>query len=692
MAIVPQEASPPDGVVTIKEAPTPQDIEDQAALDLVVSDAQSAMSWIEGQQWNECWRVTDMLYDSPRTFATWDSGTLQPQVQRYTLAEHVNSLHPQMMEGIFYSGSETECFTFEPRPGTEADVARARATVINVQMDQMEFEQEVALGLFQGILHGTGIFKWGIETVEEIEYEYKRKAPPLTQDLPLIGDVTTATEESDEFEEVENKRTVTKPFFKWRENREILVDPKLKHPDIRRAKFVIDKYYATLDDLLAMRNDPNYDMPSEEEIKSWFDNPKEQPAVLGNLDSTTGSPSIGTQGQPDWLETSIDPYEEGLMILERTDCNRIITVLNNKKVIQNRPNKYGVINYYSWNWYNRIRAFWGLGCGRIVGTDQRLQQGLENSGLALLQLIMDPPFVVEGDDNVPSQNVRLRKGAIVKIKKDGKIYPMEMPKMPLGEIFAFLQNSSAKAEAADGANSQLVQGAVPGQGGKTSLTRTAGGAQQFGAAVATRLQGPVGHFVQQVLVPFVYQLDTLNRRFVPMNQVRTILGDELGPSFKFDESKFLNGKVEFDCLAGAHLASRKIMAQALPLLTQIFDNPQILEMLADNNQEYVDVKEMLLMWLEATGWRNRKSLIKPMNQDMIARRQQKQAQAAGAMKIQAQGALENQKHQNRLGEQDQKQALGTVRDLIDKSYEQGGDYLLRQAEEKAPALLGAEGE
>lgn len=692
MAMLPQESAPPDGVVTIQEAPSAQDIEDQAALDLVVTDAATAMSWIEAQQWNECWRVTDMLYDSPRTFATWDSGTLQPQVQRYTLAEHVNSLYPQMMEGIFYSGSETECFTFEPRPGTDADIARARATVINVQMDQMEFENEVGLGLFQGILHGTGIFKWGIETVEEKYYEYTRKTQPLTQRGSLGEEITAPTTESDEFEEEEKTRIITKPFFKHRENREVLVDPKLKHPDIRKAKFVIDKYYKTLDELLEMRNDPNYDMPSEEEIKSWFENPKEQPEVLGNLDTTTGSPSVGTQGQPDWIETSIDPYEEGLMILERWDNNKVITVLNNKKVIQNRTNKYAVIPFYSWNWYNRIRAFWGLGTGRMVGTDQRLQQGLENSGLALLQLIMDPPFVISGDDNVPTQNVRLRKGGIIKIKQDGKITPLEMPKLPLGEIFAFLQNSSAKAEAADGANSQLVQGSVPGQGGKTSLTRTAGGAQQFGAAVATRLQGPVGHFVTQVLVPWVYQLDTLNRRFIPMNQVRTILGDELGAAYKFDESKFLSGRVDFDCLAGAHLASRKIMAQALPLLTQIFDNPQILEMLADNNQEYVDVKEMLLMWLEATGWRNRKSLIKKMDQGMIQRRQQKQAQAAGAMKIQAQGALENQKHQNRMDEQDQKQALGTTRDLITKSYDQGGDYLLRQAEEKAPGLLGSEGE
>src|ERR1035437_5821928 len=100
----------------------------------------------------------------------------------------------------------------------------------------------------------------------------------------------------------------------------------------------------------------------------------------------------------------------------------------------------------------------------MIGTDQRLRSGLENSGLALLQLIMDPPFVISGDDNMPTQNVRMRKGGIIKIKGDGKITPLEMPKLPLGEIFAFLQNSQSKSEAADGANSQMMQGAVPGQG------------------------------------------------------------------------------------------------------------------------------------------------------------------------------------------------------------------------------------
>jgi hypothetical protein len=194
------------------------------------------------------------------------------------------------------------------------------------------------------------------------------------------------------------------------------------------------------------------------------------------------------------------------------------------------------------------------------------------------------------------------------------------------------------------------------------------------------------------LIPWIFQLDELNRRFLPMKQIRTVLTDELGPDYKFQDDKFLNGRVEFDCLAGAHLASRKIMAQAMPLITQIFDNPAIQSQLNEIGEEYVDIKEMLLMWLESTGWRNRKSLIKKMTPEQKQRQKEKQQEAAGASKVAGQIAVGHARSQDQAQLLDQKGEQGIVRDMISKSFDQGGDALLRQAEEKAPAMLGAEGE
>ncbi|MCU1305175.1 MAG: hypothetical protein JWQ87_5459 [Candidatus Sulfotelmatobacter sp.] len=681
--------------ITTADVPSPEEIELAAALELVKNDASTAQSWLEGNQWNENWRQIDILYDSPRVFSVWEGGTPKPSVVRYTLAQHVNSIHPTLIEGLFYND---ECFVADPRPGTEAEVVRARSTVIKVQMDQMEFANEVSMGLFQTILHGTGIYKWGLQTVEEDYYTYEQAGAPLSQTNSLGQNITADTAASRKWKEIKKTRTVIKPFFENREIRNVLVDPKLKIPDIRRAGFVIDKFYLTLVDILDLKADPNYAeylTETEDEIKAWFDTPKEQPAQLGNLDTNPGTPAIAGQGQPDWMETSQDPYEQGLMCLERWDAHKVITVLNNKKVIQSRPNPYGVIPFYSSNWYNRIKAFYGLGVGKMVGTDQRLQQGLENAGLELLQLIMDPPFAVSDDANVPTQNVRFRKGGMIKIKGDVRsaIAPLEMPRLPLAEMFGFLQNSQSKAEAASGANELFSQGAMPGPGtaGRSSATRNATGAAGVIGAQAGRMQGPLEHFINQVFVPWVYQLDLLNRRFVMTTpdgaaMVRDILSDELGNDYKFDESGFLSGRVKYGVKAGAHLAARKLAAQMLPVITQIFDNPQIQKQLNEVNEEYVDIKELLLLWLETIGLHNRRSLIKPMTDQM----KQAQKQQGEQAKLQAAMALDDHKAGNKSELQQQKSKEGIVRDVINRSLDQGGDYLLRKEFEDSPGQLASQ--
>lgn len=684
MAIIQTDGNPAQEV-TLEHVPTQEDIDKATALALVMQDAASATAWIEGQQWSERWNEVDILYDAPRTFATWEgTNTLQPSVTRYILARHVNSIHPQMMEGLFYG---QECFSASPKPGTEADTVRARSTVCKTQLDEMEFENEVNLGLFETVLQGTGIYKWGLRMVEEEEISYVRKQPPIEKTDALGQTIRVDTEESDEFEVKKDKRKFLRPFFENCEIRSILVDPKLKVPDIRKANFVIHKFYLTLDEILDLKADPNYDLPSEETIKSWFETPKEDPAQLGTLDTNSGAPSLAGQGQPDYVQTSEDPWEQGLMVLERWDKNKVITVLNEKEVIQNRENIYKVVPFYSSNWYNRIRAFWGLGVGRLIGQDQRLNQGLTNSGLALLQLILDPPFAISEDQNTPTQNMRFRKGGFIKVKGDVRtaIAPLEMPKLPIGEIFAFLQNSETESEAADGANSLVMQGSVPSQGGKSSITRTGTGVNAFTAASSSRLEGPMGNFTRQVFIPWLYQLDELNKKFLPMQQARTILGDELGPSFKFDEGAFLNGKVKFDVLAGSRLAAKRIVAQSLPILTQIFTNPEILSQLHEITGEYIDVHELLMMWLESSGWRNARSLIKKMTAEM---QQRQQALNPAVQKAQADAAKMQQQGKQKADLQGQKAQEGIARDVIKASLEQGDEHILRQAAENAPDTLG----
>ena len=692
-------------VIGLDRAKSPEEIENEAALELVKTDAQNAESWIEGQQWNEAWRTIDILYDSPRQFTTFEGSTTQKAaINRFILCQHVNSLHPKFMEGLFY---DNEFFVTLPTVGTDNDVVRARAGVMRVQLREMNFEQEVGAGLFQLILHGTGIWKWGLKREEEVYYEYKRKASTPTQRGPLGETLPIETDDSITFNEVEKKRMVIKPFFENREIRNVLVDPRLKHPDIRRAKWVIDKYYLTLAELLDLSKNPDYDLPDEETLKQWVEEPKERPAQLGVMDTQPGSPSIAGQGAPDWHTTSEDPFQDSLMVLERWDNYKVITTLNNRKVIQNRPNPYSVIPFYSANYYNRIRSFWGIGDGKIVGTDQRLQQGLENGGLALLQLILDPPFVTNQEQFVLTQNTRLRKGGNIKVKGDVRtaITPLEMPRLPLGELFAFITQSKSAAEAADGMNEVFTAGSMPGPGtaGRTSATRNATGAAGIMQANASRLMGPVGRFCNQVFIPWIYQLDELNRRFVMttpegVRMVKAILGDEFGKDYKFNPDGFLSGRVEFDVLAGAQLAAKKVMAQSLPILTSIFESPNIQQQLVKYAGKYLDPEELMRMWMEATGWRNTRSLFKKVTPQM------QQAEQQGEQTSKANQALQLQQVKGQQNKELQvtKAVTGIVRDaakgaittagnkedIINQATQQGEERMLRSDIFNAAETLG----
>lgn len=692
--------------VDISDTPSPEEIIEAAALELVKTDAANCESWIEGQQWNEAWRTIDILYDSPKQFSTFEgSQTQRAAINRFILCQHVNSLHPKFTEGLFY---DSQYFLTIPLPGTDSNVMRARAEVIREQLKEMGFEEEVGTGTFQQILHGTGIWKWGLRRVKETFYEYKPKNPPPTQTGPM-GE--TLTVETDEYEEVERTRSLIKPFFENREIRGVLVDPKLKWPDIRRAEFVIDKYYLNLAQLLELAEDPNYDLPDEETLKQWITDPKEDPAMLGNMDPQPGSPTIATQGAPDWFATSVDPYKDSLMVLERWDKYKVITTLNNKKVIQNRPNPYGVIPFYSANFYNRIRSFWGIGDGKIVGNDQRLQQGLENGGIALLQLLLDPPFVTNEDQFVLTQNTRLRKGGNIKVKGDVRtaITPLEMPRLPLGELSAFIGMSKASAEAADGMNEMFTAGSMPGPGtgGKSSATRNATGAAGIIQANASKLMGPVGRFCNQVFLPWIYQLDQLNRRFIMttpegVRQFKQILADKFGKDYKFPADEFLNGRVEFDVLAGAHLAAKKAMASTLPIIISILESPNMQQQLVKYAGKYVDPEELLNMLMESTNWRNQHTLFKKVTPQM----QQQEQQGEQAGKAQQALALQQLKGQQQEDLQHTKATTGMARDavkvalthesdkslakedIINQAESQGSERLLRSEIYNAPETLG----
>jgi hypothetical protein len=241
-----------------------------------------------------------------------------------------------------------------------------------------------------------------------------------------------------------------------------------------------------------------------------------------------------------------------------------------------------------------------------------------------------------------------------------------------------LQEAAQSAQSTTGADEAFTQGNLPGRGG-SSAARTATGAGGIMSANAGKIQGPVGHFVKGVLIPIIELLDFFAKDRMTPAEIRKVLGKELGDAFELDAQNFYESEDTFECLAGAHLAAKKAMAQALPLMVQIFENQPLVQQL--NAMGYaVDVKQLLEMFMEVSEWKNARELIRPMTP---AELQKYQAANPGMQKTQAQVATIGARHQAKTEEIDQQNEAKLAQTLISKSTDQAAAWDERKWERNA---------
>src|SRR5271166_2980402 len=104
----------PFGKIDTTAFKSPSEVPNEQALQLVVQDTMATESWLQQNYWSLRWREADSLYQSPPGIMMWE-GTTQPRsnLNRFTVAETVNAIHPQVLNGLFY---ETPAFILREQP------------------------------------------------------------------------------------------------------------------------------------------------------------------------------------------------------------------------------------------------------------------------------------------------------------------------------------------------------------------------------------------------------------------------------------------------------------------------------------------------------------------------------------------------------------------------------------------------
>lgn len=640
---------------------------DQAAVKMVLDDANQADNFLNINNWPAGWTDADTILQSPTTTSAFSSQNSQANVPKYTLSNHLSAIVPKILQSVFY---EDPPFLLRPRPAVGQDIVRAKTAIASYQLDDMKFEEEAEALLEQQALFGTCIAKWGWTEYKENYLTYKRKSGKKKITESTGRSIEVDTPDSDDFEEVLVDHLISRPWIKFCDIRTVLVDPGCRRGDIRKAKWVIWRDYPTFEDLDKLRDVEGYTIPAEDLLKQIFMRDITSPG-MDNISMTIPEGMRGyiQHALPRNYKTSADPLQNGLEILERWDKDKIIVILRYKAhsiLIRNEENPYKKIPFYSANWRNVPDNFYGQGLGLLVGSEQLVEQSITNLSLDLLAYGLQPTAVRTKGFNVPTQQTRWKQGGIIDVDSDDvrKGFGfLTMPPVP-SEAWQFINQAKSDAAASSGSNEIVGQGNSQAGAHSTGM-RSGTGAAAVVAANASRLDGPSGRFVRQIFAPWLYQMDELNNRYLPTEVLREVLGNEIGKDpttnkpFDVDHMDFRKAQIDFEVLAGAKLGAKKEMAQFLPIMLQTFNNPTFTQSLADSGQKW-DALAIFKTFCDAAGWKFSQNFVVPMTpqekqmhaQNTPAALQQQKLQAASQSQLQQfqqEQTLEDQKALGRAG-------------------------------------------
>jgi hypothetical protein len=599
-----------------------------------------------------------------------------------------------------------EQYPFLLKPGARATqfFADAMTYAVGILLKRMKFQYHGGLQINGQTLYGTGLGKYG---VEERTYEKKtrRRRKPETKVALPTGDTSVPTEESDDFEPKVDTVTESWPFYEYRKLGTTLFDPKWCTPDqpSESAGYCIDVEYPNFYDLQEMRKLSCYQekkdkdgkvvcagIPDEEILKKFFFDDPASSAPMGSQTednmSSTGSMVVHAAARN--RQTSEDPLSKTLLMLERWDDRTAKTILvyeGKKLTIRNEEHGLESMCHTSCTWWPIENSGYGMGVGRIVGPDQRVNQGVLNEALKMIAYPMNAPLVyARGSENAPTQNVVFRMGGFwgVDPGPSGDVNKavgfLRMPEIP-GQAFDIINMSQRDAEQLSGADAQMAQGNLNGRQG---ATRSAFGAQRVAAMSDQNIADPVDSFAGGVIIPVVEFLIHYIKTKMPIKELRKILSDkynaEIMKSIDFDQ--MLDADMEVTVLAGQKLAAKQGIQQVIPFYLQLLEQPQILEYYHQIGMT-VDFAVMEDIFAQVSELVQQPDIIRKMTpRERVLYKQNN----PNSQRVAAQLAVEQARGQNELANTNAKTKGKIVERVVDRSMDrlEGGQPL-----ERATGLL-----
>lgn len=640
---------------------------EDAAATLVWNNYLRAKNYVEGENtaWLLEWQETDVLYQSPvyNRHVRVEKGR-PARVPRFLVAKMTRTLARAVKRGLF---AEQIPFMLRPEGKTTEAQVDAWTELISILLRRMKFQYHGGLQINCQTLQGTGLGKFGWDERTIIKKTRRRKKQPVRVQMPSGQTNEIQTKESDRFETVEERVIESWPFYEYRRLGTTLFDPKWCTPDDpeESAGYCQDVDYVTFSDLQEMRQLSCYQkttkdgvtlspgIPPEEDLKNYFFEKQGGSAPIGTQveDQMSNQGSMVAHAAGRNMQTDVSPLEQPLMLIEQWDTRTVKTILcfdGRKLTIRNEEHDQGSMSHTACSWWPIDNCGYAMGLGRIIGPDQRVNQGALNEALKMIAYPFNAPILTRRGENAPTQNVLSRLGGFwqVDCEKGEDVNKavgfMKMPEIP-PEAWKVIELSQHGAEEVSGADSQMQQG---NQSGKQGAMRSATGAARVAAMSDQNIADPVDSFANGVIIPVVNFLIHMIKTKMPLKEIRDLLSDKHAAVITkaIDQEKFLAADLSVTVLAGQKLAAKQGIQQLVPFFLQILQQPQLLEFLHERG-DTVDFEVMMDLLLQVSELQQQPDVFRQLTpRERVMVKQMN----AGTQKLQAATAVENVRGQNKL--------------------------------------------
>lgn len=599
---------------------------------VILSDFHRAAAF-RSQNIEPKWQESMDTYLSEEGGAKYWEGTRNPRanLKARQAFQQINALRPQVIDAL--CGADIDFDVEAGSSGTTVTDLHNVRSLMQYNLQELgglvrfqTFRSVVDRMTEEGLIYGNGVVEWGwdgprTEQVPNwqkiVEPEMMAVQHPLDpgQTINMPTGRTTSRNVQGYI-----PKTISRFFLDPVPPTDFYVDPDTNGPNVQLAGFTIRRKMMTLAELASYRGVPGFDIPDD---KMLYMLSRKQFYTTGD---STRDYNLSSQGinAPGNMDRSIDPRLARVEVLRYHQKGRHGWLIGRDHTAFNTVNQYNALPYFNWCYINKPGSFYGFSIPELLRTDQALIKQLLDNRLDELNLIIHPQMVVKRGTFRTASQSRIRPGGVIEAEDPNKDIKYDVrPNVTMG-AYQEANEAENRAQKVTGVTDLAVLG-TPSSGGN-SANRTATGVAAQTNASNSRVHGLVATIEDTFLGPMFTQMWTLICMFMDPQQVLSILGPA-GQSFQLDPVDLLNADPRFKMKTANNMKMRAAMqGGGLQQLTQFATNPELLSLLADQQNIVLDAQQFIETFLDVYNVKpfSLYRQMTPQEQEIKQQRQQQQ--------------------------------------------------------------------